>query len=186
MSKKAFIGIAILITIASLTWLALTPILFPGVQADSQTAAAHKGFLAPGFTLETPEGDSVSLSDFRGKPVLILLWASWCSVCKATMPGLETVYQDYAPLGFELLAVNMTTQDTLSSAVNYFDSQNYSYPMLLDRDGSVARDYQMHALPTSVLVGPDGTVLDVVIGSGMSAGYLQAHLNALLPAGQGE
>ncbi len=186
MSKKTFIGIAILITVASLAWLVLTPILLPGVQANSQIAAAHKGFPAPDFTLETPEGDTVTLSDYRGKPVLVLLWASWCSVCKATMPGLESVYQEYAPMGFELLAVNMTAQDTLANAVNYFEAQNYSYPMLIDQDGTVAREYQMHALPTSVLVGSDGIVLDVVIGSGMSAGYLQARLDALLAAGEGE
>jgi cytochrome c biogenesis protein CcmG/thiol:disulfide interchange protein DsbE len=186
LSKKTFIGIALLIIIASLAWFALTPVFFPGVQAESQTAAAHKGFMAPDFTLETPEGELVSLSDYRGQPVLVLLWASWCTVCKATMPSLETVYQAYAPLGFELLAVNMTTQDTLSTATNYFKTQNYSYPMLIDRDGTVARDYQMHALPTSVLIGRDGVVLDVVIGSGMNAGTLQAKLDALLTAGTGE
>lgn len=186
MSRKTFIGIATLITIASLSWLVLTPIFFPGAQADAQTAAAHKGFPAPDFTLETPEGGTISLSDYKGKPVLVLLWASWCSVCKATMPGLEDIYKNYAPLGFELLAVNMTTQDTLPAAIDYFQSQNYSYPMLIDRDGTVAREYQMHALPTSVLVGPDGIVMDVVIGSGMSAGYLQAQLDSLFADGIGE
>ncbi len=186
MSKKSFIGIAITITFLSLAWLLSTPVFFPGVQADSQAAAAHEGFLAPDFTLETPEGELISLSDYRGQPVLVFLWASWCTVCKATMPGLEPVYEAYAPQGFELLAVNMTTQDTLATAINYFTTQNYSFPMLIDQDGTVARDYQMHALPTSVLVGPDGIVLDVVIGSGMNAGYLQAQLDALLAAGNGE
>jgi cytochrome c biogenesis protein CcmG, thiol:disulfide interchange protein DsbE len=186
LNKKTFIGIAILILIVNVTWLMITPIRYPGVQADFQTAAPQKGFLAPDFTLETPEGDTITLSDYRGKPVLVLLWTSWCTICKATMPGLEPVYQAYAPLGFELLAVDMTAQDKLSDAISYFEGQNYSYPMLIDQNGTVARDYQMNALPTSILVGPDGIILDVVFGSDLSSGYLQAQLDMLLDTGEGK
>lgn len=186
MNKNTFIGIAVTLLILSLAWTALTPLFFPGVQAENQPAAAHKGFQAPEFTLETPEGELVSLSDYEGQPVLVFLWASWCSVCKGAMPGLQSVYSDYADQGFELLAINMTTQDTLASALSYFQAQGYTYPMLMDRKGEVARDYQMHALPTSVLVGPDGKVLEVVIGSGMSEGALRARLDELFTTGEGE
>jgi ABC-type dipeptide/oligopeptide/nickel transport system permease subunit len=58
--------------------------------------------------------------------------------------------------------------------------------MLIDRDGQMAQDYQMHGLPTSILVGPDGIVLDVTIGSGMSAGYLSAQLDQIFASGEGE
>jgi peroxiredoxin len=186
LKKKRFIRISISIVLVSLIWIILTPILFPGVQAGAEPAAAHKGFQAPDFALETPQGQIISLSDYEEKPVLVFLWASWCSVCKATMPGLQSVYQDYSSRGFEILAVNMTFQDTLSTAESYFQSQGYTYTMLLDRDGSVARDYQMHALPTSVLIDSDGTVLDVVIGSGMSEGFLRARLDEILVSGEGE
>jgi len=97
------------------------------------------------------------------------------------MPGLQEVYQDYASQDFEILAVNMTFQDNLTEAVNTFQSRNFTYPILLDQDGSMARAYQLHALPTAVLVDQDGIVLDVVIGSGMSSGYLRSQLNQLLP-----
>jgi peroxiredoxin len=178
--KKHFIAIALTLLLLSFSWTLLTPALFPPAQAENELTAAHPGFLAPGFTLETPQGQTLSLSDYRGQPVLVFLWASWCSVCKATMPGLQAVYMDYQTRGFEILAVNTTSQDTLSAAVNYFSTQDYTYPFLIDGDGSVSRMYQLHALPTSVLVGPDGIVVDVVIGSGLSEGYLRAELDSLL------
>jgi peroxiredoxin len=96
------------------------------------------------------------------------------------MPGIQTVYSDYAKDGFEILAVNLTHQDTLSAAQTYFVSQGYTYPILLDKDGSTAEAYRVHALPTSVLIGPDGRITDVVIGSGMNEGFLRARLNDLL------
>ena len=185
MQKRTFLVIATLTVLASLVWMVVTPIYFPGVQAGT-AQAAHKGFQAPDFTLLTPEGQPVTLSDYTGQPVLVFLWASWCTVCKATMPGLEPVYQAYAPQGFEILAINMTAQDTASAAINYFQGQNYSFPMLMDPDGAVARQYQMYAVPTSILVGPDGIVQDVVIGAGMNAGELQAWLDSVLTSGEGE
>lgn len=155
----------------------MTPILFPSVQADTNTFAVHKGFQAPNFTLKTPDDQTLSLSDYEGQPVLVFFWASWCSVCKRTMPELQSVYEDFAPRGFEILAINTSFQDTLSNAINYFQSQGYTFTMLLDLDGILSRDYQLHAVPLSVLINPDGEIVDVIIGSGMSESYLRAQLN---------
>jgi peroxiredoxin len=158
----------------------LTPLFFPPAEAESGISAPHPGFQAPDFSLLTPDDETLSLSDYRGQPVLVFLWASWCSVCKATMPGLQAVYSDYQALGFEILAVNTTFQDTLSAALNYFQSQGYTYPILLDRDGAVSDAYELHALPTAILVRPDGVVESVVIGSSLSEGSLRAAINDLL------
>lgn len=180
MKKKQFIGVGLAIMMISLTWLLLTPVFFPPAAAESEVTAPHPGFQAPDFTLKTLEGESLTLSHYRGQPVLVFLWASWCSVCKATMPDLQEVYTTYHPLGFEILAVNTTFQDTLPAARSYFQIQGYTYPFVLDQDGSVSRAYKLHALPTAVLVHPDGSVDDVVIGSGLSAGYLRARLDNLI------
>ncbi|MCB2202530.1 TlpA family protein disulfide reductase [bacterium] len=186
MRKTTFLILAGGVIIAGLAWIILTPVLFPFAQSSDEAVAAHPGFKAPDFSLETPAGDIVSLSDYSGQPVLVFLWASWCPICKGTMPNLETVYQDYTDQGFEILAVDMAFQDTLSTAIDYFETEGYSYTMLIDRDGQMAQDYQMHGLPTSILVGPDGTVLDVTIGSGMSAGYLSVQLDQIFTSREGE
>ncbi len=179
MKKKTFIGFTLTISLLGFIWIFLSPILLPVNQGGSELSAPYKGFYAPEFTLGTPQGETVSLSEFQGHPILIFLWASWCPVCKVTLPGLQAVYEDYAQEGFEILAVNMTFQDTLSTAQAYFQSQGITFPMLLDKTGSVAEAYQIHALPTSVLIGRDGKVIDVVIGSGMSEGFLRAKLDDL-------
>ncbi len=183
MKKNQFIVIAILITATSLVWILVTPVLFPVTSADASRVAPHPGFLAPGFILESSQGDTVTLADFQGRPVLVFFWASWCSVCKIAMPGLEAVYRDLSPQGFTILAVNTTNQDTLSSALGYFESQGYTYTLLLDRDGTIAAQYRMRAVPTSVLVGPDGIITDVIYGSGISAGFLRARLGEMLAEG---
>jgi peroxiredoxin len=182
--KKQFIIIAVSLSLLSVVWVLLTPLLFPVQQAEVSQTAPHRGFYAPGFTLETPQGESFSLSDYHGQPVLIFFWASWCSICKAAMPGLDAVYRDFAPQGFTILAVNTTYQDTLSSAVNHFQAQQFAYTLLLDRDGAVSAEYRVRAVPTSLLIGPDGIVTDVIIGSGISEGFLRARVNALLAEGE--
>jgi peroxiredoxin len=179
-NKKSFLLFAIGLLVISLTWFVLTPVLFKPAEASTGIAAPHPGFSAPDFNLPTKEGTTLSLSDYEGQPVLVFFWASWCSVCKRTMPGLQSVYDDYRTRGFEILAVNTTYQDSYISAFNYFTEQNYSFPFLIDDDGSTSRAYKTHALPTSVLVGPDGTVLEVIIGAGMSEGYLQSQLDQIL------
>ena len=180
MKKRQFIGIGLGVLLFSLAWILLTPVIFPPASASGAIAAPHPGFKAPDFTLNTIEEEAITLLDYRGKPVLVFLWASWCSVCKATMPGLQEVYTDYHDQGFEILAVNTTFQDNLNTAISYFQAQGYTYPFLLDRDGAVSDAYKLHALPTAILVRPDGIVQDVVIGSGLSEGFLRAAIDGLI------
>ena len=180
MNKKQFLGLVLTLTVLSLAWVLLTPLWFTQAQVDTSQTAPHRGFFAPPFTLKTPQDEVHSLDEYRGNPVLVFFWASWCSVCKSVMPNLETVYQEYAPQGFEILAVNTTNQDVLSMAETYFEAQGYTFTMLFDQAGETANQYQMRAVPTSVLIDPEGKVVDVIIGSGISEGYLRAQLESLL------
>lgn len=100
------------------------------------------------------------------------------------MPDLEAVYQDYHSAGFRILAVNVAYQDDQRAAEAYFNTMDYSYTMLLDLDGAVAEQYRVHALPTSVLVSPDGTVTEVVIGGGLTRGTLSALLESYTREGE--
>lgn len=182
MNRKTFLIIMGAIIISSFIWMLLTPVIFPrnGVVGS---VAVHKGFQAPEFSLESLTGESMSLADYNGKPVLVFFWASWCSICKRTMPGLQSVYKDYAPLGFEILAVNTTYQDSLSGAANYYTSQGYTFPMLLDRSGDISQTYRLRAVPLSILINPDGEIFDVIVGSGITEGYLRAYLEDIFLEG---
>ncbi|HNQ96323.1 MAG TPA: TlpA disulfide reductase family protein, partial [Anaerolineales bacterium] len=78
------------------------------------TAAPHQGFLAPDFSLPTTDGETIRLSDLRGQAVLINLWATWCPPCRAEMPAIEKIYNEYKDRGFIVLAIDMTYQDDAS------------------------------------------------------------------------
>lgn len=93
------------------------------------------------------------------------------------------VYEDYKTKGFEVFAINTTNQDTISKAVNTFTTMGYDFKLLLDIDGTIANDYRVFALPTAILVNADEIVQDVVIGSGLSEGYLRAILDQLFRDG---
>ena len=183
MNRKTFLIFGISGVILSLTWVLITPLIFPPEKGNSSIVAPHPGFIAPEFELNTPHGETYSLQDFNGQPVLIFFWASWCTVCKSVMPGLESVYQDFEPQGFKILAINATKQDVLNTAIQFFGSKNYSYPMLIDVDGVVAEKYFVRALPTAILIGRDGSITDVAIGSSLSEGFLRAKVEEFILEG---
>ncbi len=180
MKKKVFLILALLTLILSLAWIILTPIFFPGMKTQPAIAAPHPSFQAPEFSLESPQNTMHALSDYEGQPVLIFFWASWCSICKRTMPELQQVYEVYHPQGFEILAVNATNQNDVNTAISYFETQGYTYTMLLDTTGEVAKVYQLHAFPTAVLVAADGVIADVIIGAGLNGAYLSSQLETML------
>ncbi len=180
MNRKSFLRSGLAIGILAIFWVVMTPALFPGKLQGEIFSAPHPGFIAPSFTLETPFGEEYSLDDFHGKPTLVLFWASWCSVCKTVMPGLEHIYQEFSPQGFQIFAINATQQDILMNAINYFTSQGYSFPMLVDANGDVSHAYYVRALPTAALIDRDGKITDVIIGSSLSEGFLRSRLDQLL------
>lgn len=143
-------------------------------------ASPQEGFLAPNFTLETLEGETVSLSDFEGQAVMINFWASWCPPCRAEMPSMENVYQKYQNQGFVILAINATHQDTVSGAANFVAEEGFSYPILMDTKDSVSQLYQLRSLPTSLFVGKDGLIQEIVYGGPIPEADLQTRIENLL------
>lgn len=156
------------------------------VQSSALPASASPqiGFEAPGFTLNTLDGQIISLSTLRGKVVLINLWASWCPPCRAEMPALDKVYRQYRDAGFVVLGVNTTYQDSESDASTFVQTLGLEFPILLDRDGVVSKEYQLQALPTSYFVGRDGKIRDVVFGGPMTEAIIATKIEGLLAEGK--
>ena len=144
------------------------------------TTAPQAGFLAPDFTLETIEGESITLSDLRGQVVLVNFWATWCPPCKAEMPTFERTYLDYADQGFMLLAVNAIQQDSVGAIETYRAANGLTFPILLDTDSDISRTWKVHSLPTSFFVGKDGIISEVVVGGPMSEALIRARIEELL------
>ncbi len=140
----------------------------------------REGFLAPDFTLESLSGDQISLSDMRGKVVVLNLWASWCPPCRAEMPALQRVYQENQERGLEVLAVNMTAQDSLADVEAFVQEFNLTFPVLLDTGGEVGNAYLMRALPTTFFIDREGVIQRVIVGGPMSEITLQSTVEQLL------
>jgi len=170
-------SILILLVGAAWIWLSRVPSLSASANGK---VAPHPGFQAPDFTLQTSQGEMVTLSDLRGQAVIINLWASWCPPCRVEMPELQKVYQAYHDQGLQVLAVNVTSQDDTQAAVKFSAQLGLTFPILLDLDGDVSRAYRLQSLPTTYFVDRDGIIQDVVVGGPMAEALLRVRVENLL------
>ncbi len=128
--------------------------------ASASTGAVQVGQQAPDITLDTPEGKPVSLSDFRGKYVLVDFWASWCRPCRVENPNVVRVYGKYKDKGFEILGVSLDrSRDAWLKAI---EADGLTWQHISDLkfwQSAAAQTYGVSSIPYTVLVGPDGKVI---------------------------
>jgi peroxiredoxin len=146
----------------------VTPSIFSREQIPQQSLPGSPlvvGKLAPDFTLLTLDGTEASLSQFRGQPVLINFWASWCFSCREEMPEMVRMYESHQAEGLMILGVNLTFQDALPDVQAFAGEFNITFPILLDEDGTVTEKlYQIPGIPTTIFVNRDGTIERIQAG----------------------
>lgn len=122
--------------------------------------------VAPNFELQSPTGEAIQLSDYRGKTVFLNFWASWCGPCITEMPIMESYYEQYKDDdNVEILAVNMTSQERRKKSVNEFISKHeLTFPIVLDEQGEVERLYKVLGYPTTYIIDEDGIIVDGFTG----------------------
>jgi len=118
--------------------------------------AAKVGEPAPDFTLPTPDGETVTLSDLRGRPVLLNFWATWCPPCKIEMPDIEDLYQKYKDQGFTVIAIDQ--QESPEAVQQYFEELGLSFQPVIDSTGEIFSLYHVVAIPTSYFIDAEGIV----------------------------
>ncbi len=133
--------------------------------APSPVGPSPAGNLAPDFKLQNLDGQSISLSSLRGRPVMLNFWASWCGPCRAEMPHIQAVFEDekWKDQGLVILAVNIG--ESSSTAKKFVEDNSLSFPVLLDSDQSVARDYNVRGIPATFFIDKDGIIKDMKIGA---------------------
>lgn len=129
---------------------------------------------APDFTLPALDGGTVSLSNLRGKIVLVEFWATWCGPCRYSMPSLEKIYREYRDRGVVVLFVNQGESD---QQVRDWAGKRFTAPILLDARGQVGDLYQVTGIPRLLIIGSDGNILYDHAGYG---GGLERALRTLL------
>lgn len=130
------------------------------------------GAVAPDFAATNMAGEPVHLADYRGRVVLVNIWATWCAPCRDEMPSMERLYQDLKDTDFEILAVSV---DAALGQVDdggrpggdlraFADELGLTFPILHDPTGKILQVYQTTGVPETFLVGRDGLIYKKVAG----------------------
>lgn len=146
---------------------------FPGPAAGAAAPAAQMQALhidaprerlpAPAFALPSLDGNRIRLQDYRGQLVLLHFWATFCKPCREELPALDRLSREFADKGFAVLAIAVDRDDP-QAVEDFVREQAIRLTVPLDPGGEVRKKYEIDALPTSYLIGPDGRFVGRVVG----------------------
>lgn len=136
----------------------------------NEIAPVGVGAEAPSFTALTLDSAAKrkSLKDYRGKVVLLNLWATWCAPCRVEMPSIERLHQAYAGKGLEVVAISVDEPGMGPQIRSFVERYGLSFEVLHDdggQNGKVARDYQTSGYPETVIIGRDGIIRKKLLGA---------------------
>lgn len=148
------------------------------ITAGCATTCPDEGGQAPDFTLTNLDGESISLSDFRGKPVIINLWSTRCIPCVGEMPHIQAVYNKRSSQGLVILAINVS--DSTAVAREFISSKGYTFTALLDPQNKVSQKYCLpQAIPITLFIDSEGTIKKTRIGAFQSPEEIESILDSL-------
>jgi len=154
----------------------------PAQGEDSGLAPVMRGKKAPEFTLTSLDGKKVNLADYKGRPILVNFWATWCGPCKVEMPWFEEFRKQYAAQGFEVLGLTDDADAGNEVITKVAHKAGVSYPILLT-DGKVQNAYGgMDVLPMSFYVDRNGVVVEQTAGLG-SKDQIEANIKKTIASG---
>jgi len=152
---------------------------FPtGGPATTQIAAAGK--LAPSFAVPAIDGTKQTLSTYRGKIVVMNLWATWCPPCRSEMPDLEKLYETYRSRGLVVIGINQG--ESRQRAASFAQSLRIKYPIWLDSQQQYGRTYIALGLPTTVVIDRSGVPVPPGFDGPMTYAQMKAAVAPLIRA----
>lgn len=141
--------------------------------ARNRVTPVAAGYAAPDFVASNVAGDAVTLADYRGRVLLLNVWATWCGPCEEEMPAMQRLYERFSRDDFEIAAISIDAPpgrfDVLGNAggdpVAFARERGLTFPVLLDPAGEIQRVYRTAGVPESFLIGRDGVIWKKVAGS---------------------
>jgi peroxiredoxin len=152
-TSTVFVGLVLLAALTALP-------AFDGWSMGSRVPTV--GMQAEDFSLIDLEGKPQSLSQYRGKIVLVNFWATWCKSCTTEMPAMQASFDKLRDKGFVVLAINELEDD--AKVREHIKQYGYTYPVLMDRDNKVANQFGVFGLPVSVFIDQEGRVQEYIKG----------------------
>jgi peroxiredoxin len=152
-----------------------------GANPTGQPPATDVGRAAPDFLLESPDGERVRLSDYRGRPLLVNFWASWCTPCRQEMPEIVRAHGEHAGDGLVVIAVDL--QEDAGTVRTFADEFGMRFPIAIDRTGEVGDAWRIggpvEGIPSSYFIDADGIVRARIFGP-LSEATLDGNLESIL------
>lgn len=127
-----------------------------------QVQKVEIGKTAPDFALVDMDGQRHQLSDYRGEGVFLNFWATWCKPCEREMPYIDNSYHHFKDKGVKVLTVDVG--ETELAVNNFIQRHNLSFPVMIDKDGTVQTAYGINPLPITFLIDKDGIVVRSHVG----------------------
>lgn len=134
------------------------------------------GDLAPDFNLPTIDNKMMSLSEYRGRNIILNFWATWCGPCSYEIPFLRETDETWARAGVVIIAVN--TQDNIEDASLYAKRNNLNFVIPVDPRGGVAALFNVRGLPTSFFIDSEGVIKSIKVGPFISTGEIEERMKA--------
>lgn len=123
---------------------------------------------APDFTVLNERGQSVQLSDYRGKPVVVNFWATWCTPCQSELPAFESAYEEYKK-DVKFMMVNLTTKEDsiggVSAIKDFISERGYDFPVFFDTKGEASKSYDTSAIPVTLFIDKKGDLVYQHVGA---------------------
>lgn len=132
----------------------------PSTSQQNKATGLKVGSTAPDFVLKTLAGESVKLSDLKGKKVMLNFWATWCPPCKAEMPEMQTFYEE-TKNDVSILAVNL---DPNNDVEGFAKKGGFTFPIVLDENDEVKTTYGIISIPTTFFLDEKGKITHIFIG----------------------
>jgi peroxiredoxin len=136
----------------------INPVLVP----DGFEVGTEAGQIAPDFELERVDGGEAWLTDFRGHPVVLNFWATWCQPCRQEMPQLVNAYDKNKDEGLVIIGLNL--QEGRDLIRPFAEDFGIDFPILIDRDGDVGDQYRLLGLPTTYFIDANGVIVSIFRG----------------------
>ena len=139
------------------------------IEEESDEPAPEK-IAAPDFTLTDQYGNTHTLSDYRGKIVFLNFWATWCPPCRAEMPDIQALFEEYEAMDdpdVVILGVafpDYGNEESVEGITEFLEDNGYTYPVVMDTEAELILPYYITAYPTTFMIDPDGNVLGYIPG----------------------